>query len=166
LKILLDSTYLFPLIDVEINEWWTKAHLSQLLENENYDLYYGDLSLFEIFTKSMRLILQKRLSLSMDEIQRGINVLANSTKLQKINWWEHLFESEIILELRRIHSDSIDCELFYLAVVNCDIFATFDETMIKKIKANSTILDWIYEVNPNFQIWKKDLQKNPENILF
>ena len=166
MKVLLDSTYLFPLIDVEINEGWTKSHLSQLLENENYDLYYGDLSLVEIFTKSMRLILQKKLSLSMDEIQRCINVLVNSTKFQKINWWEHLFESEIILELRRIHSDSIDCELFYLAVVNCDIFATFDETMMKKIKANSTILDWIYEVNPNFQIWKKDLQKKPEKILF
>ena len=163
---MLDSTYLFPLIDIEINEGWTKTHLSQLLENENYDLYYGDLSLFEIFTKSMRLILQKKLSLSMDEIQRGINVLVNSTKFQKINWWEHLFESEIILELRRIHSDSIDCELFYLAVVNCDIFATFDEKMMKKIKANSTILDWIYDVNPNFQIWKKDLQKKPEKILF
>ncbi len=166
MKVLLDSTYLFPLINVEINELWTKSNLSQLLENENYDLYYGDLSLFEIFTKSMRLILQKKLSLSMDEIQKGINSLVNSTKFQKINWWEHLFESEIILELRRIHSDSIDCELFYLAVVNCDIFATFDEIMMKKIKANSTILDWIYEVNPNFQIWKKDLQKKPEKILF
>ena len=165
MKILLDSTYLFPLIDIDINEGWTKSHLSQLLENENYDLYYGDLSLFEIFTKSMRLILQKKLSFSMDEIQKGINSLVNSKKFKKINWWEHLFESEIILELRRIHSDSIDCELFYLAVVNCDIFATFDETMIKKIKDNSIILDWIKGVNPNFQIWKRNLQKIPEKIL-
>ena len=165
MKVLLDSTYLFPLIDIEINELWTKSYLSQLLENENYDLYYGDLSLFEIFTKSMRLILQKKISLSMDQIQKGINTLVNSTKFQIITWWEHLSESEIILELRRIHSDSIDCELFYLAVVNCDIFATFDETMIKKIKSNSIILDWIDSVNPNFRIWKNDLQKRPENIL-
>ena len=166
MKILLDSTYLFPIIGIEINEWWTKSHLSRLLKNENYNLYYGDLSLFEIFTKSMRLILQKKISLSMDQIQKGINGLVNSTKFQKINWWEHLFESEIILELRRIHSDSIDCELFYLAVVNCDIFATFDETMVKKIKANSVILDWIKGVNPNFRIWKKNLHRNPEKILF
>ena len=165
MKVLLDSTYLFPSIDLEINDLWTKSHLSQLLKNENYDFYYCDLSLFELFTKSMRLILQKKISLSMDQIQKGINSLINSTKFQLINWWEHLSESEIILELRRIHSDSIDCELFYLAVVNCDIFATFDETMMKKIKVNSVILDWIKDVNPNFRIWKRDLHKKPEKIL-
>ena len=165
MKILLDTSYLFPLIDIEINEGWTKSHLLRLLKNESYNLYYSDLSLFEIFTKSMRLILQNKINLSMDQIQNGISSLINSSKFQKINWWEHLFESEIILELRKIHSDSIDCELFYLAVVNCDIFATFDKTMVKKIKTNSIILDWINNVNPNFRIWKKNLQKKPEKIL-
>ncbi|TXT67763.1 MAG: hypothetical protein BAJALOKI1v1_10028 [Promethearchaeota archaeon] len=48
--------------------------------------------------------------------------------------------------------------LFYLSIIYCDIFATFDSTFINEIKGNSEILAWIKYVNPNLRLWMNDLK--------
>ncbi len=72
----------------------------------------------------MKLILQQKLSITIEEVQNGIQSILNSERLLKINWWEHIFESEILLKLKETHNDSIDYMLLYLAIINCDIFST------------------------------------------
>ena len=165
MKILLDSTYFFPIIDIEISEGWTKNQLLSLLQDPAHDLYFCDLSVFELYTKAMKLIIQHKIDISINQIQNGLQSLLNTDRFQKIIWWEHLYESDIVLELKRQHSDSIDCELFYLAVVNCEIFATFDRTMLKRFKSNKNVVDWIKKVNPSFRIWEKCLEKKPYHFL-
>ncbi len=107
----------------------------------------------------MKLILQQKLDVKIEVVQNGIQSILNSTKLVKINWWEHIFESEILLELKKIHNDSIDCMLLYLAIVNYDIFATFDDTFIKKLKGSEVVKNFVREVNPQFRYILKNLSE-------
>ncbi|MFO8017796.1 MAG: hypothetical protein R6U96_04120 [Promethearchaeia archaeon] len=154
----MDSSYLLPALNIEITEGWTKKNLLTLIRLENYELFYCDLSLFEINTKCMKLILQHKLDVSIHKIQRGVNSILQSPYLKRVNWWENVHESEILLKLKEIHNDSIDCHLFYISVVLCDVFATFDASFIQKIKANKEMLEWVEEVNPEFRVWMNDLK--------
>ena len=161
MNVLVDTTYLFPLIEIDITEGWTKEHLHKLTQNYECQLFYGDLSIFELYTKAMKLKIQQNINLSANSIQNGIQSLLNSPRFQKINWYTHLYESEFFLELKMMHKDSIDCILLYLALINCDIFATFDQTLVAKIKKNDTIKKYIAEFNPNFRLWEGDLESEP-----
>ncbi len=160
MKLFLDSTYLIPALNVDILEGWSKQDLKNLIQSEKYELHYCDLSLFEIYTKCMKLIIQQKLDVEIEAVQNGIQGILNSPKLFKINWWEHIFESEILLEFKKIHNDSIDCMLFYLAIINCEIFATFDDTLIDKTKESEFIRKFIQEINPKFKIWFNNLSKD------
>lgn len=157
MKLFLDSTYLIPALNVDITEGWSKEDLKNLIQSEIYELYYCDLSLFEIYTKCMKLLIQNKLNIKIEEIQKGLQSIINSSRLLRINWWEHVFESDILLSLKKIHNDSIDCMLIYLAIVNCDTFATFDDTLIKKVKKDEILKDFIKDVNPQFKYWLNNL---------
>lgn len=165
MRLLLDSTYLFPLLDLEITEGWGKKDLFNLLRLENYEVFYVDLSLFEVYTKCLKLILQHTVSLDINIIQNGFNSVIYSKTLQRINWWEHSHEPEVILKLKNLHNDSIDCMVFYISVIFCDCLATFDSILIKEVKESEYISNWIEEVNPNFMIWMNDLKIEKKRFL-
>ena len=165
MKLLLDYPYLIPALNVDITEGWSKEDLKNLIKSGKYKLYYCDLSLFEIYTKCMKLILQQKLSITIEEVQNGIQSILNSERLLKINWWEHIFESEILLKLKETHNVSIDCMLLYLAIINCDIFATFDETLINRIKKNKYIQKFVQDVNPQLRIWLNDLSEDSFHLF-
>lgn len=159
MKLFLDSTYLFPLIELEITEGWTKSRLLKLISKPDYEGYYSDLSIFEIFTKSAKLILNQQIDIEIEDVARGIQTIRYMPTTRSIQWTNYLFEAPIYLELKKHHSDSIDCMIFYLAVMNCDSLATFDETMINHWKNETAIQHWVKTINPNFSIWFKDLLK-------
>ncbi len=165
MKLFLDSAYLIPAFNIDILEGWSKKDLKTLIESEKYKLFYCDLSLFEIYTKCMKLILQNKVDIEIEVIQRGIQSILNSPRICKINWWENIFESDILLKLKEIHNDSIDCMLIYNAVIHCDIFATFDDTLIKKIRESEFIKSFIQEINPQFRIWLGNLSGD-SSLLF
>jgi hypothetical protein len=152
-------------LELEITEGWGKKDLFNLLRLANFELFYVDLSLFEIYTKSLKLILQHTVSLDVTTIQGGFNSIIYTDKLQRINWWEHSHEPEIILKLKNLHNDSIDCMLFYISVILCDCLATFDSTLIKELKNSEFVSNWIEEINPNFMIWMNDLQLEKKRFL-
>ncbi|TFG02984.1 MAG: hypothetical protein EU540_00555 [Promethearchaeota archaeon] len=47
--------------------------------------------------------------------------------------------------------------LLYLAIITCDIFVTFDDTLVNKIKENDNIEKFVKEINPQFRIMLNDL---------
>jgi hypothetical protein len=150
---------------VEITEGWSKSDLLHLIQSERYELFYCDLSLFEIYAKCMKLILQEKIIVNIETIQNGIDTIIQSSKLQRVDWYQYVNESEMILELKKKHNDSIDCMLFYLSVVLCDSFATFDSTFIKTIKKSQKLMNWIKLINPHFSIWMDDLEGKKVNIF-
>jgi hypothetical protein len=230
-RVFLDTSYLFPVAGIDIVEGWSRSDLLSLEKDPNYTLFYCDLSLFEIYTKSLKLILQQNAKentlenvkekakentvenvkekakesskknaitpsqketsqLTTVDIERGINAILNCSKSPeksfesqlkqfspakqehsnirgffKLNWTDFIVESEIMLELKKIHGDSIDCILFSMAIMYCNCLATFDTTFIKKIRANSEICSWVQTTNPNFEVWYGDLKNNPERLL-
>ncbi|MBD3196839.1 MAG: hypothetical protein GF317_17410 [Candidatus Lokiarchaeota archaeon] len=157
---MIDSTYLLPAFNVEITEGWSKNDLLSLLTNSEIEIYYCDLSLFEIYTKCMNLVLQKKISIDINRIENGLNSILHSKDLLKIDWWNHISESEIILQLKSLHNDSIDCLLYYLSVIFCDSFATFDSTFINKVQKSTEIIKWVKKVNENFSIWFGNLSED------
>ncbi|MHA1520720.1 MAG: hypothetical protein ACTSRK_11105 [Promethearchaeota archaeon] len=161
MKLLLDSSYLFPIVDVDIVEGWMKTDLLKLITSRTFDLFYCDLSLFEIYTKTLKLITNQTINVQIDSLQRGMQSLINSGDLIKIHWWEYIFETEILQEMKSVHNDSIDCEIFYLAVSLCDLFATFDETLIERMKNSDLISAWIKKINPQFSYWIGPIKANP-----
>lgn len=164
MKLLIDSSYLIPALGIDIVEGWSNQDLLDLMSSDDYELAYCELSLFEIYTKAMKLLLKGEIEVRIERIQKGLHGILYSKKLLKELWWEHLFESEIILELKRMHNDSIDCMIFYISVVAHDCLATFDDTLITKVKNNQELLHWVEEVNPDFQVWMSDL-KEPRMYL-
>ncbi len=178
MRLLLDSTYLFPAVNVDITEGWTKGDLLNLIHRkirsnlsstqpsipsstippDPIELYYCDLSLFEIYTKCMKLIIQHKIEVPIEKIQRGVESIVHSPHLHKILWWENIVESEMIRKLKSVHNDSIDCTLFYLSVILCDCFATYDQSLISAVQKEPEILAWIKDINPNFRIWLRELK--------
>ena len=165
MKLLLDSSYLFPIVDVDIVEGWMKKDLLNLITSRTFELYYCDLSLFELYTKTLKLIINQKIKVQIDTLQRGMQSLINSDDLTKIHWWDYIFETEILQEMKRIHNDSIDCEIFYLAVSLCDSLATFDETLIERMKNCALISNWIKKNNPQFSYWIGPIKANPTSFF-
>ena len=167
-RVFIDSTYIFPALNVDIIEGWNKKDLNKLISKVKSGeilLYYCDLSLFELYTKCMRLINQHVLNVSISSIQEGLDGIINCPDLQKIDWYNHNYDSNFVLNLKAIHNDSIDCQIFYLAVLLGQCFATFDSTFIRRIKETPRILDYIRDINPNFMIWSGNLKGGYKRLL-
>ena len=113
----------------------------------------------------MKLIIQKKINLNIEQAQNGIQAILRSNSLHKINWFDNIFESDILLKIKFAHNDSIDAMVFYSAVVNCDVLATFDETLIERMHENQEIIQFIKEVNPKFKIWLKNLENPPIPLI-
>ncbi|TFG17282.1 MAG: hypothetical protein EU530_10855 [Promethearchaeota archaeon] len=152
MKIFLDSTYLFPLIEIEITEGWTKSQLLDLISKPDYQGLYCDLSIFEIFTKVSKLINKHQIKLEIDDVVCGIHTIRYMPKTRPLKWYNYLFEAPMFLELKNHHSDSIDCMIFYLAVLNSDTLVTFNRRMIKHWKNVDKIRKWVKVMNPGFSI--------------
>jgi hypothetical protein len=152
MKLFLDSTYLFPLLEIEITEGWTKTQLLELISKSDYQGLYCDLSIFEIFAKISKLINNHQINIEMDDVVHGIQTIRYMPKTRPIKWYDYLFEAPMFLELKKHHSDSIDCMIFYLAVLNSETLATFDRTMIDHWKNVEKIQQWVKTVNSGFSI--------------
>jgi hypothetical protein len=164
MKVFLDSTYLFPLLEIEITEGWTKSQLLELISKSDYQGMYCDLSIFEIFTKIVKLIDKQQINIEIDDVVRGIQTIRYMPNTRPFPWIDYLYEAPIFLKLKKYHSDSIDCMIFYLAVLNSDSLATFDTTMIDHWKNIDEIQKWVKSMNPGFSIWFNSLNK--PKVLF
>ena len=165
IRVLLDSTYLLPALGIEIVEGWTKKNLLFLLQNEALSLYYVDLSLFEIYTKILKLIIQKKITADVHEIQKAFDSIVVSNNLKRIKWYNHLVDPEFLLKMKELHEDSIDCMLFYISLLTCDCFATYDLSLINNIRSSDEMIEWVKDLNPEFTVWLGNLNTTPEKLI-
>lgn len=160
MKIFLDTSYLFPYIGIDLVESkkkrWTLHDLVDLTEKP-IDILYSDISLFELYTKVLKISISSNNEINLDEIHANILTLSQSSRFQQILYLSNLAEHEMIQKLREIHTDSIDCIILYLAVGTADILLTMDDTLNNIINKNPNIQKWIEESNPNFRISVHDL---------
>jgi len=151
----LDTSYLFPYVGLDLEEngasKWNLADLSKLVKSSN-ELLYCDLSLFEIYAKSLKLVMTGKLGLELDEIQARLVALAKSPRFQKVDYLPQLLEHEILEEMRRLHSDTLDVIFLYIAASVADCFVTMDNTLNHRLGMAQFFQNWITGRNPRFTI--------------
>jgi PIN domain nuclease of toxin-antitoxin system len=161
MKVLLDTSFLLPFIQVEPDNF-SAQQLKELLDRKDHLFTYSDLSIFELVAKGMKICLNS--ALTVDDIHKGIDSLIYRSPLHSINWISHPQLMELTFKIRKIHSDTIDCLIFSTALYNTDCFATIDHTLIEKLKQNMELYNEIISINPRFYVWNKDLTHPP--VLF
>ena len=137
LKLLLDSTYLLPIVGVEV-EGIEEAliFLKRLRDEEKAEYYYTPFNLFEIIGKL------SRLNYDVNRVTVGLTAIEEEFKL--IQPTRQAYLKALILRAKG-YRDFIDLLLYATSQTSDMIFLTRDYTLIKFLKENhediSKILD-------------------------
>ncbi len=156
MKIMLDSSFFFPFIKVELKEC-TNDGILALINNPKYEIYRSDLALFELSAKGTKYVNSRILSL--DDLIDGLNAIQFNSSIKIVP----LFYSEVqtlATTFRQNHSDFIDCLTLASAAVNCDIFLTLDHVLQER--SHNEWRDALSEQNKKFQVkvWQ-EFRANP-----
>ena len=155
MRILLDTTYLLPLIGISINN--IPNDLLLRLIDERHSVYISSISLFELIAKGAKY--SSRRLIPIERILRGINAIIHSDKISKIDY----VATEIIvaaIRLREMLEDFIDCIILSTALNCCDILLTEDRDIHNTMK-NPLFNELKRELNPSIRIMSYvDLEKN------
>lgn len=151
MRLLVDSSFFMPFIAVAIKEFPRKAIL-ELIENE--DVIRSDLVLFELSAKGSKLVNNEKLSI--EKLTRGITKLQYQEKIEIIPI--HYTEIQLLAcELRKSHSDHIDCLMVATAVHYAEGMLTLDKELKKK--AYKEWNETIKSVNKEFKVMLWDEYK-------
>jgi len=154
MNLFLDSSFFFPLISIDVKEF-SKQLISELLENEGFEIFRSEMVTFELSAKGTQLV-NKNL-LEIEDVIQGLNALVYNSTIHVVP----IYYSEIqILAtlLRRDHSDFIDCLTLASAVHYSDTFITLDKHLEEKSMGiwNQSIKG----INAEFKVYQwKDFSK-------
>ena len=162
MKVLLDTSYLLPLIKVEV-QGISSSILTDLINRCDTEIFYSELSLFEIAAKGMKLILSGE-NLTVFDIRSGLDSLLWNDKILSLGWAKHPLLLELSFSLRKIHKDFIDCLILATAICYTDAFITFDKEIYDRLVDNQSIIKEILEINGNFHFWFKNLLDKPQSL--
>lgn len=147
MKVLLDSTYFFPLIGVH-EASIDQQFVPKLVNTAQFRLCYSKITLFEMSAKGAKLI--RRGKLFETDVVDGLNSLRNWKEMSAIEPW--LGEVQrLSFYLRRDHTDFIDCLILASAVIQCDIFVSEDNQL--RELADHSWKKLISDLNAGFRIF-------------
>ncbi len=154
MRILLDSSFFFPLIKIKIKESSNEI-IPSLIKFNRFELQYSTITLFELSAKGARLI--KAGELTNLEVVDGINALISWKSLIQVDPWLGEIQ-RLAFTFRNIHSDFIDCLILASAVVHTDMFVCEDKPLQNLVK--DKWFHHITDINPNFSIMNSKQVKN------
>ena len=154
MRILLDSSFFFPLIKIKIKESLNEI-IPSLIKSNSFELQYSTITLFELSAKGARLINVGELTEL--EVVNGMNALISWESLLPVNPWLGEIQ-RLAFTLRNTHSDYIDCLILASAVVHMDMFICEDKTLRNLVKTKWLRL--IADINPNFSVMSSKQVKN------
>ncbi len=155
-KLLLDTTYLLPLVGIAIEGVDTKL-VQEILSTNEYSIKISEISLFELAAKGAKLALESELT--YQDVLRGIDTIRYEKRFKIIGWTSNPTILEMSFKIRTIHSDFIDSLIVATAIYSADIFATYDRELVAKIMKENEIMVEIEKIKPKFGIWLEDLKK-------
>jgi predicted nucleic acid-binding protein len=147
LKVLLDTTYLLPLIGIAIKEV-SKDALSKL-NAKGYELSISEITLFELSAKGAKYTHKN--GLSPERVTLGVKALLYDDSIEKIP----TYDSKILLTaitLRSLMVDFVDCLILSTALNSCDELITEDQ-VIHDLQENKKYLDLQSTINPDFKMY-------------
>lgn len=135
--ILLDSSFLFPYVRIDVKSVNNKD-LLELIESKENDIVISDISLFELSAKGNKYV-QKSL-IDPTDLTNGLNTIINEVQLSRIPI--HYSEIQLLaFKIGKLHKDFIDCLILATAYYHSDIFLTLDEELLKLVQKFRKELD-------------------------
>jgi len=150
--LLLDTTYLLPVIGISIKD--IPRDIVIKLIKRNYKVSISEISIFELSAKGAKYIAHE--SLDAERVVRGIKALLYDDRIDKIPIYD-LSILSLAFKLRRILDDFIDCLILSSAINQADILITEDNN-IHILSNMREFIDLVREINPGFKIMRlKDI---------
>jgi PIN domain nuclease of toxin-antitoxin system len=153
LKILLDTTYLLPIIGVAVKEL-PRDTITKLRSN-GHQIVISEISIFELAAKGAKYV--KNGTLKSEAVTRGINALTHSDQIETvpINGTKLLLTA---FSLRKMLDDFIDCLIVATAINSCDALIT-EDTEILGLSDNNHFNEMLGTTKSAFRI------NNLSNVL-
>ncbi len=124
--ILLDSSFLFPYIQIDVKSVSNKD-LLKLIESRESNIVISDISLFELSAKGNKYVQQS--IIAPTDLTNGLNTIVNEVQLSRIPI--HYSEIQLLaFKIGKLHKDFIDCLILATAYYNSDIFLTLDDELL------------------------------------
>lgn len=159
MKILIDTSYFLPLINIGLEDF-SESLLLDLLEEDLKTFYYSTISLFELTAKGMKISMKTDNAIKPKDIVRGIDAIVNDIRMHVIDYTQNTLIIETATKLREIHSDSIDCIIFACAIQECNAIITMDSHFVNKMLEARDLVKFLFEINEDFLFYVNELE-NP-----
>lgn len=146
MRILLDTTYLLPVIGIAVKEL-PKDALLKALKRGN-EVVISQISLFELAAKGAKYV--KEGSLKPETVAKGIRALVYNDEIDILS----IEDTRLLLvafELRRMLNDFIDCLILSAAINNCDALIT-EDTAIQNLRNHPQFNELLKTSNSSFRI--------------
>ncbi len=88
MKVLIDTSYFLPLINIGL-ENFSDSLLLDLLEEDLNTLYYSTISLFELTAKGMKISMKTDNAINPKDVVRGIDAIVNDNRLHVIDYTQN-----------------------------------------------------------------------------
>ncbi len=147
MKIFLDSTYFFPLIGVTETSI-DQQFLPKLVKNNQFQVLYSSITLFEISAKGAKLIQSGEIT--EPDVVNGLNSLQYWREVFAVDPWSGEIQ-RLSFFFRRSHPDFIDCLILASAILESEKFVCEDEKIHELVE-----ITWkkiILDCNANFEIY-------------
>lgn len=148
MKLLLDTTYLLPIIGIAVKNLPTDT-LGKLLRREG-QVFISAITIFEISAKGAKYVASGKIP--PERVARGVRAIVYSESIKIIEIHENTILN-MAFKIRSLLSDFIDCLILSSAINNCDALITEDED-IHKISENKNYRELIDAKNPKFKIYR------------
>ncbi|MHA1721995.1 MAG: hypothetical protein ACTSXW_02860 [Candidatus Baldrarchaeia archaeon] len=150
-KILLDTTYILPLLGVEIEIPNLREKIISLAKN--FKPMLNSLSILEAKWKTLKFA--KKEPSILESFSEGLLFLTRGEVFEIIPFYT--YEADLIATtLYKYHKDYIDCSILASAYINADIFITEEKNKMQKL---------LEQIPPNYNTYRKTSTKLTINTI-
>ena len=144
-KVLLDTTYILPLLGIEIDIPNLREKIISLAKN--FKLMLNSLSILEAKWKILKLA--KKESSVLESFSEGLLFLTKGEVFEIIPFYT--YEVDLIATtLYKYHKDYIDCSILASAYINADTFITEEKNKMQEL---------LEQISPNYNTYRKTSTK-------
>ncbi len=159
MRILMDTTYILPLIKISIHGL-NKKVLQEVLSK--HDVYFSNISIFELMAKGAKYVANRLLD--PEDIILGVKAILDDERIKIVDFESSEEILELGIKVRLFLNDFIDCILTSTALVKADVFLT-EDSEIHSLANNKEFIKLKSEINPKLKIVSVKQFMKTKNIL-
>jgi PIN domain nuclease of toxin-antitoxin system len=142
-RVLIDTTYLLPAAGIGVEG--VPADATRKVKDAGYEVLASEISLFEVLAKGAKLVAEGRAD--PGRVSLAIKSILSDGSIGKVDAYTE-DTMTMAIELRRHHSDFVDCLILASAANECDALVTEDAG----IPRNDDLMKAVLQHKPKFRI--------------